>query len=144
MALAVRAITADQHADWVSTRAFTSFLQVPEWGAVKTGWRHESLGWFDGQRLVGAGLVLYRPGPRLPQRSLAYLPEGPDIDWLRQEHPGLPLDAWLQPLLRHCRAAGAFQVKMGPPVAMRRWRRAWRPSLSLPGRACSAEPLPSP
>ena len=121
MTLAVRAITADQHAEWVSTRAFTSFLQVPEWGAVKTGWRHESLGWFEGARLIGAGLVLYRPVPRLPQRSLAYLPEGPDIDWLRREHPHLSLDAWLEPLLDHCRSRGAFQVKMGPPVATRRW-----------------------
>jgi vancomycin resistance protein VanK len=101
--LAVRAITAAQHRAWVAGRPSVSFLQVPEWGDVKSGWRQESLGWFDGQRLVGAGLVLYRPVPRLPQRSLAYLPEGPDIDWLREEHPGIALDAWLAPLLAHCR-----------------------------------------
>ena len=121
MTLAVRVITRAQHLEWVASRRTVSFLQLPEWGDVKSGWRSESLGWFDGQRLVGAGLVLYRPVPRLPQRSLAYLPEGPDIDWLREEHPGIALDGWLQPLLRHCRAAGAFQVKMGPPVALRRW-----------------------
>lgn len=121
MALAVRAITGDQHAAWVATRPFTSFLQLPEWGAVKVGWRSESIGWFDGSRLVGAGLVLYRPVPKLPQRSLAYLPEGPDIDWLGSEQPHLTLDDWLSPLLDHCRSNGAFQVKMGPPVAARRW-----------------------
>ena len=121
MTLTVRAITSAQHSEWIATRPFVSFLQVPEWGALKTGWRSESLGWFDGSRLVGAGLVLYRPVPRLPQRSLAYLPEGPDIDWLREEHARLTLDDWLSPLLAHCRAAGAFQVKMGPPVALRRW-----------------------
>ncbi len=121
MTLTVRAITAGQHSDWIAGRPFVSFLQLPEWGELKTGWRSESLGWFDGSRLVGAGLVLYRPVPRLPQRSLAYLPEGPDIDWLREEHPRLTLDDWLAPLLSHCRAAGAFQVKMGPPVALRRW-----------------------
>ena len=102
-------------------RPFISFLQLPEWGGVKSGWRPESVGWFESSRLVGAGLVLYRPVPRLPRRSLAYLPEGPDIDWLRQSQPHLSLTDWLNPLLEHCRHAGAFQVKMGPPVALRRW-----------------------
>ncbi|MBK9739063.1 MAG: peptidoglycan bridge formation glycyltransferase FemA/FemB family protein [Actinobacteria bacterium] len=121
MSLTLRAITANQHADWVAGRSSVSFLQLPEWGEVKKGWRAESVGWFDASRLVGAALVLYRPVPRLPQRSLAYLPEGPDIDWLRKDHPHLRLDDWLRPLLAHCKANGAFQVKMGPPVALRRW-----------------------
>ena len=48
---------------------------------MKPEWRHESLGWFAGDAsLVGAGLVLYRQLPRL-KRYLAYLPEGPVIDW---------------------------------------------------------------
>lgn len=121
MTLTVRAITSAQHTEWIAGRPFVSFLQLPTWGAVKQGWRSESIGWFEASRLVGAGLILYRPVPRLPRRSLAYLPEGPDIDWLRREHPQRSLDDWLQPLLAHCRAAGAFQVKMGPPVALRRW-----------------------
>ena len=121
MTLHVRAITPDQHAAWVAGRPAVSFLQVPEWAKVKSGWRGESLGWFEGSRLVGAGLVLYRPVPRIPSRVLAYLPEGPDIDWPRVERPGLPLSAWLEPMLAHCRTKGAFQVKMGPPVALRRW-----------------------
>jgi lipid II:glycine glycyltransferase (peptidoglycan interpeptide bridge formation enzyme) len=121
VSLTVRVITPAQHAAWIAGRPSVSFLQLPEWGEVKSGWRSESLGWFLGSRLVGAGLVLYRPVPRLPQRTLAYLPEGPDIDWLREAHPGLSLDQWLRPLLEHCRARGAFQVKMGPPIALRRW-----------------------
>jgi lipid II:glycine glycyltransferase (peptidoglycan interpeptide bridge formation enzyme) len=121
MSLTVRAITADQHAEWVSHRESVSFLQLPEWGSVKTGWRPESIGWFEHSRLVGAGLVLYRPVPRMPRRSLAYLPEGPDIDWFRAELPHVSLDDWLRPLLHHCRDRGAFLVKMGPPVALRRW-----------------------
>lgn len=121
MTLTVRAITADQHAQWVAERPSVSFLQLPEWGAVKVGWRPQSIGWFDGSRLVGAALVLYRPVPRLRQRSLAYLPEGPDIDWLGERVPGVPLSAWIDPLVAHARAQGAFQVKMGPPLAMRRW-----------------------
>jgi lipid II:glycine glycyltransferase (peptidoglycan interpeptide bridge formation enzyme) len=121
MTLSVRVITEAQHSAWIASRPSVSFLQLPEWGRVKAGWRSESIGWFEGSRLVGAGLILYRPVPRLPQRSLAYLPEGPDIDWLRTEHPGIGLDAWLAPLLDHCRAKGAFQIKMGPPIALRRW-----------------------
>ena len=77
MTLTVRAITAAQHAEWIAGRPSVSFLQLPEWGHVKQGWRSESVGWFEGSRLVGAGLILYRPVPKLPQRSLAYLPEGP-------------------------------------------------------------------
>ena len=122
MAITVRTISAEQHREWIAGRPSVSFLQLPEWGAVKTGWGHESVGWFDGSRLAGAGLVLTRPVPRMPRRSLAYLPEGPDIDWLRERIPSATIEDWLRPLLAHCKARGAFQVKMGPPVAMRRWR----------------------
>ncbi len=121
MSLTVRVITADRHREWIASRPFTSFLQLPEGGRVKRWWRSESVGWFEASRMVGAGLVLYRQVPKVRQRSLAYLPEGPDIDWLRREHPHLALDAWLDPLLEHLRARGAFQVKMGPPVPLRRW-----------------------
>lgn len=117
MTLQVRAITAAQHDAWIATRPYVSFLQVPQWGAVKVGWRSESLGWFDGPRIVGAGLVLYRGVPRLPKRNLAYLPEGPDLAWTSDR----PLHQWLDPLLRHCRQRGSFTVKMGPPVVRRQW-----------------------
>ena len=121
MTLAVRTITAEQHRSWVASRHSVSFLQLPEWGEVKSGWRHESIGWFDGSQLIGAGLVLYRAVPGARHRSLAYLPEGPDIDWLRQEHGHLTIADWLEPMLAHIKARGAFQVKMGPPVAARQW-----------------------
>ena len=66
-----------------------SFLQTPAWAAVKNEWRGESIGWFDGDTIVGAALVLYRQLPQL-KRYLAYLPEGPDIDWTDAD-----LDRWL-------------------------------------------------
>lgn len=122
MSLTVRVISPDEHRRWIAGRHSVSFLQLPEWGVVKAGWRHESLGWFRDGDLVGAGLLLRRLVPRVPSRSLAYLPEGPDIDWLGRAHPDLTIDDWLRPLLDHCRAAGAFQVKLGPPVAARRWQ----------------------
>ena len=90
-------------------------LQTPAWATVKSEWRGESLGWFDGERLVGAGLVLYRQLPRL-RRYLAYLPEGPVIDWAADD-----LGDWLTPMTEHLRGQGAFGVRMGPPVVTRRW-----------------------
>ena len=121
MSLTVRVITAEQHLAYVNTRPSVSFLQVPSWGGVKSGWRSESLGWFRGDEIVGAGLVLYRSVPRLPQRTLAYLPEGPDLDWTGERYPDLSLPDWLDPMLAHLKQRGSFTVKMGPPVVTRRW-----------------------
>lgn len=127
MTLTVRTISAAQHSAWLdaaltsSAPPFVSFLQLPQWAHVKVGWRPESIGWFSGSELVGVGLVLYRGVPRLPQRSLAYLPEGPVIDWNGTRLPALRLSDWLEPMVAHLRRAGAFSIKMGPPVAVRRW-----------------------
>jgi lipid II:glycine glycyltransferase (peptidoglycan interpeptide bridge formation enzyme) len=118
-ALTVRAIGADQHARWLRSRPSVSFLQLPSWANVKVGWRAESVGWFDGDRQVGAALILHRPVPKVRRRSLAYIPEGPVLDWTGASDRSV--QQWLAPLLEHCKALGAFQVKMGPPVASRRW-----------------------
>jgi lipid II:glycine glycyltransferase (peptidoglycan interpeptide bridge formation enzyme) len=65
--------------------------------------------------MAGAALVLYRQLPGV-KRFLAYLPEGPVIDWAAED-----LRAWLTPMVRHLAKAGAFGVRMGPPVVTRRW-----------------------
>jgi vancomycin resistance protein VanK len=115
-ALTVRAISAGTHLGFLRDQRSASFLQTPAWGAVKSAWRPESLGWYDEQgHLVGAGLVLYRQAPRL-KRYLAYLPEGPVVDWSCDV-----LSDWLAPMTRHLAAQGAFGVRMGPPVVTRRW-----------------------
>ena len=121
MTLTVRVITAEQHLEYIASRPSVSFLQTPAWGSVKSGWHSESLGWFAGEQLVGAGLVLYRSVPRLPQRSLAYLPEGPDLDWTGQVYPEHDLKDWMEPLLQHLKQRGSFTIKMGPPIVLRRW-----------------------
>ncbi|WP_395658065.1 lipid II:glycine glycyltransferase FemX [Nocardioides sp.] len=113
--LIVRAIPADDHLGFIRGRRSVSFLQTPAWGRVKAEWRHESIGFFRGEELVGAGLVLYRQLPRL-KRYLAYLPEGPDLDWADED-----LASWLTPMAAHLREQGAFGVRMGPPVVTRRW-----------------------
>jgi lipid II:glycine glycyltransferase (peptidoglycan interpeptide bridge formation enzyme) len=120
--LSLRVISSEEHLSYVHRRADSgavSFLQVPSWGGVKAEWRSESLGWFDGHQLVGAGLVLLRKVPRV-NRYLAYLPEGPDIDWTGQ-HTRFALRDWLDPLTEHLKGLGAFAVKCGPMVPVRRW-----------------------
>ena len=115
MTLTVEPINAAEHLAFVRAQRSVSFLQTPAWAQVKTEWRSESLGWFDGPRLVGAGLVLHRPVPRLKRRTLAYLPEGPVIDWTGD------LAAWLDPLVARLRAGGAFAIRLGPPVRTDTW-----------------------
>jgi lipid II:glycine glycyltransferase (peptidoglycan interpeptide bridge formation enzyme) len=122
--LTVREISRDEHLAFVTARSretSVSFLQCPSWAAVKSEWGAQSLGWYDAHgTLVGAGLVLLRQVPRV-KRFLAYLPEGPVIDWTGA---GGDLGDWLVPMTEHLKTAGAFGIKMGPLVARRRWSAA--------------------
>lgn len=119
MALTVRPISTQEHLAYVNTRASASFLQVPSWAGVKAEWGNISLGWFDGSTLVGSGLVLTRKVPKL-DRWLAYLPEGPALDWPTVDST-YQLPDWLDPMLAHLKEQGAFLVKMGPTVGVRSW-----------------------
>lgn len=116
--LSVRPISPSEHLSFVEQQRSASFLQTPAWGAVKSEWRRESLGWYDGDTLVGAGLVLYRQLPKV-KRYLAYLPEGPLLDWTSES-----LGDWLAPMTEHLKGQGAFGVRMGPPVVTRTWTAA--------------------
>jgi lipid II:glycine glycyltransferase (peptidoglycan interpeptide bridge formation enzyme) len=118
VSLTVGPISAAKHLAFVQTQRSVSFLQTPAWGRVKTEWRSESLGWYDGWQMVGAGLVLHRPVPRLERFTLAYLPEGPAIDWTGE------IDAWLDPLAAYLKAQGAFAIRLGPPVRTDIWSAA--------------------
>ncbi|WP_329004500.1 aminoacyltransferase [Kribbella sp. NBC_00709] len=114
----IRTISADEHAAYIAAQPAASFLQTPGWAAVKSEWKAESLGWYDAANpaeLVGVGLVLYRQMPKV-KRYLAYLPEGPVIDW-----DAIDLGAYLRPLAAHLQEQGAFGIRMGPPVVTRRW-----------------------
>ena len=116
--LSVREIPQSDHLEFLRGRRSASFLQTPAWGRVKSEWRHESIGWFRGGELVGVGLVLYRQLPKV-RRYLAYLPEGPVIDWDDDDLAG-----WLTPMAAHLKDRDAFGVRMGPPVVTRRWSAA--------------------
>lgn len=117
--LTVSTITPEEHLAFLASRESASFLQTPAWGRVKSEWRSESVGWRragDGRgELVGAALVLHREAP-VVRRSLAYLPEGPVIDWESED-----LGSWLRPLAAHLKRRGAFGIRIGPPVVTRRW-----------------------
>ncbi|MER0240566.1 peptidoglycan bridge formation glycyltransferase FemA/FemB family protein [Streptomyces sp. HSW2009] len=113
--LTVQPISAAEHLAFVRAQRSVSFLQTPAWARVKVEWRSESLGWFAGGQLVGAGLVLHRPVPRLDRFTLAYLPDGPVIDWTGE------LGAWLNPLAAYLKAHGAFAIRLGPPVSTDTW-----------------------
>jgi len=112
---AVRTITSSEHRAFIDRQGSASFLQTPAWGKVKSEWRHESIGWFKGGDIVGAGLVLYRQLPKIC-KALAYLPEGPVLDWSDAR-----LMAMLAAMTGHLRERGAFGIRMGPPVTTRTW-----------------------
>jgi vancomycin resistance protein VanK len=121
-ALAVRSLSVEEHRAFVAAQESASFLQTPGWAHVKQEWRAESIGWSHpgspSGEVIGAALVLYRKLPGL-KRYLAYLPEGPLIDWETDD-----LAAWLTPMADHLAAQGAFGIRIGPPVVTRRWSAA--------------------
>ncbi|MFT3888230.1 MAG: peptidoglycan bridge formation glycyltransferase FemA/FemB family protein [Arachnia sp.] len=115
MSIEVRPISAEDHLGFIAQRGAASFLQTPAWARVKPEWRGETVGFFDGPELTGVGLILHRQLPKL-RRSLAYLPEGPVLDWGRDdaaEH----LDA----LVAYAKSQRAFAVRIGPTLVHRRW-----------------------
>ncbi|NEC85201.1 peptidoglycan bridge formation glycyltransferase FemA/FemB family protein [Streptomyces sp. SID12501] len=121
--LYVREITREEHLAHLRQHPDASHLQIPEWGGVKPDWLPESIGWFEGEAanqavgdaMVAAALVLYRPLPGT-RRYLAYLPDGPAIDWRTPR-----LERWLDPLVAHLERIGAFSVRIGPPLVVRHW-----------------------
>ncbi|MEV8374556.1 peptidoglycan bridge formation glycyltransferase FemA/FemB family protein [Kribbella sp. NPDC056861] len=118
MNLTVGPISAAEHLAFIRNQPSVSFLQTPAWGRVKTEWRSESIGWYDGQQLIGAGLVLHRPVPRLERYTLAYLAEGPAIDWSSD------LSDWLDPLATYLKKHGAFAIRLVPPIPTDIWNAA--------------------
>jgi lipid II:glycine glycyltransferase (peptidoglycan interpeptide bridge formation enzyme) len=113
----VRRIDVAQHASFIE-RHSAIFRQLPDWAATKPGHRAESLGWFDGDQLVGTALVLYRrvPGSR---RSLAHVPDGPNLPW---SEVGMNPARWLDPFVAHLRAEQAFAIRIGPTAVVRLWQ----------------------
>lgn len=115
VSITVKPIASEDHLAFIAERGSASFLQIPAWAEVKSEWRGESLGFFDDDTLIGVGLVLYRKLPKL-KRYLAYLPEGPVLDWERPD-----VDEQLEALVTYAKKARAFAVRIGPAIVHRRW-----------------------
>ncbi len=113
--ITVRTIGASAHLTFITQRGHASFLQLPAWGEVKPEWDSECVGFFDEEEMVGVGLILYRQLPKL-RRWLAYLPEGPVLDWERPD-----ITDHLNALIAHAKRRKAFAVRIGPAVVHRRW-----------------------
>lgn len=115
VSITCRPISHESHLAFIESRGSASFLQTPAWAKVKPEWRGESIGFFEGDTITGVGLVLYRQLPKL-KRFLAYLPEGPVLDWTRGDIPD-----HLRALIAHAKERKAFAVRIGPTVVHRRW-----------------------
>ena len=113
----VRQISSEKHLAYIAGRSSVSFLQTPAWGKTKAGWTSQSLGWFVGDELVGAGLILLRKVPKV-EKYLAYLPEGPDLNWVNNSD----VERALKALVVFAKDRGVFQIKMGPHTWVRRWQ----------------------
>jgi len=116
LSLLIREITENEYYEFLKQQPSFSFLQLPSWANVKSGWNSKIVGWFDDKKLVITGLILIRNIPKT-RWSLFYLPEGPV---LTSEVAKNVVD-WLSPLKDFAKKNHAFAVKLGPQVNVKTW-----------------------
>ncbi len=121
MSLTVRVISAPEHRAYIAAHPRIPLHQTPGWARGFETYRTESIGWFEGDILIGAGLVRYRGLPRLPMRTVAVVSGGPDIDWTGKRRPQHPLTYWTEPLGDYLRQRGAIAVRVTPSVTNQDW-----------------------
>jgi lipid II:glycine glycyltransferase (peptidoglycan interpeptide bridge formation enzyme) len=112
----IRQISSAEHQAFLIYRSDLdpSFLQSPSWGEVKKGaWHPRSIGFYQGDELVGAALILVRKAPKI-KRYFFYIPEGPVLPIEKYESA---LDA----LTAYSKSAGAFALRIGPMIVKRLW-----------------------
>lgn len=119
MSLILKEIDKETHVEFLKNYQTFSFLQLPCWAEVKSGWKSKSVGWFYERKLVSVGLILIRNIPKT-KWSLFYLPEGPVLD---PDYAKNVVD-WLTPLRDFAKESGAFNLKLGPQVTINTWSAA--------------------
>jgi len=119
MSLMLKEIDKQTHIEFLESYPTFSFLQLPCWAEVKSGWKSKSVGWFDERKLVCVGLILIRNIPKT-RWSLFYLPEGPVLS---PDYSKNVID-WLTPLKDFAKESGAFNLKLGPQVTVNTWSAA--------------------
>ena len=137
--LTVRTITTAEHLDVRrGPSRSASFLQTPAWGAGRRReWRRESLGWFRRRRAGRRRRWCSTGSCRRLKRYLAYLPEGPVIDWDDRRPRRLA-----RPDGRAPQGAGRVRRPDGPagghpPLERRRRSRRASPTPTYAGSATS-------
>jgi lipid II:glycine glycyltransferase (peptidoglycan interpeptide bridge formation enzyme) len=115
----LKEIDKQTHIEFLKDYQTFSFLQLPCWAEVKSGWKSKSVGWFDERKLVCVGLILIRNIPKT-RWSLFYLPEGPVLS---PDYSKNVVD-WLTPLKDFAKESGAFNLKLGPQVTVNTWSAA--------------------
>jgi len=107
-------LTKAEYQNYLATQSDYSFLQTPAWGEIKTGWRYELLG-FKTTELIGVALVLYKSAPIISKYKLAYIPEGPILNWQQFDA------AALTELAKYLKTKNCFLLKIGPKVIVNRF-----------------------
>ncbi|MEI7476731.1 MAG: peptidoglycan bridge formation glycyltransferase FemA/FemB family protein, partial [Actinomycetes bacterium] len=111
----IRSISQDDHRAFISQLSSASFLQLPEWGAVKNDWKSKSIGIFDGSELVGVALLLTRALPFVG-KSFGYIPEGPLFASTFSFNESV-----LKSLEVLAKKEKIFLLRIGPAIPFRDW-----------------------
>lgn len=115
MQLEIKTISQEIHRDYISELPSASFLQLPEWGAVKTDWKSKSIGIYEGSSLLGVALLLTRALP-VVGNSFGYIPEGPLFSPEFSQYPQV-----LEALTKFAKSQKIFLLRVGPAIAYRDW-----------------------
>lgn len=108
-------ISPDRHRLFISQLRSASFLQIPEWGEVKSEWKSESLGIFSDEVLIATALLLKRELPFVG-KAFGYIPEGPIFG--REDFDS---GALLKALEDYARQNSIFLLRIGPAIPLRDW-----------------------
>jgi lipid II:glycine glycyltransferase (peptidoglycan interpeptide bridge formation enzyme) len=115
MEIEIRAISKEEHQGFISGLPNASFLQLPEWGAVKSDWKNKSIGIYYDASLIGVGLLLTRALPKVG-KSFGYIPEGP---LFRPQHN--VSKEILEALVSFAKREKIFLLRVGPAIPYRDW-----------------------
>lgn len=107
-------LTESEYQEFLATQLDYSFLQTPAWGKIKSGWSYELLG-FKNPELIGVALVLYKSAPIIKKYKLAYVPEGPVLNWQKFD------PATLTALASDLKQKNCFLLKIGPKAMLHRY-----------------------
>ena len=107
-------LTESEYQEFLATQSDYSFLQTPAWGKIKSGWSYELLG-FKNPDLIGVALVLYKSAPIIKKYKLAYVPEGPVLNWQKFD------PAALTALTSYLKQKNCFLLKIGPKAMLHRY-----------------------